>query len=864
MAHLTRTCALSIVAIATLLPVRASAQDAHAAHAIELPMTQAAPSQAASVPDNPNLPAGEEGAKSRLEKSPRHGEYADVPVPGGSPIRAWVVYPERRDKAPVVVVIHEIFGLSDWIRNVADQLARDGFIAIAPDLLTGKGPNGGGTESVSSRDDVVALVRKLTPEEVDARLNAVRAYGIKLPAANGKTATVGFCWGGATSFRYATVQPDLNGAVVYYGSSPDAAALANVKAPVLGLYGGDDARVNATIEPASAEMKKMGKSFEANSVRWRGTWVPARAGGSRRRQSCRRRESLAAHDRIPQTTHQVVRFIGAALALVLGTVPNGTGTVPVGTVPNGTAVALRAISDNSLRADIKFLSSDLLEGRAPSTRGGQLAAEFIASRFAGIGLKPAGENGTYFQPVTIVEAKVDPSAMLSISGGTGAPQSLKYSTDFVAFSGLERSDVSADGDIIFVGYGINAPEQRWNDYAGVDVKGQIVLMMVNDPPAPADEPTLFGGPALTYYGRWTYKYEEAARQGAAGAILMHTTESASYPWQVVQTAWTGTQYLLPVEQGQPMLPLKMWVTDDVAKTLVARAGKDLAQLRTAAATRGFKAVSLGIQGAAQLHQTVSRKQSPNVVGVLPGTRSDQAVVYTAHYDHFGIRDPKPGEPADADRIYNGAVDNASGVAGILAIASAFIQASKAPSRSIYFVATTAEESGLLGAEYFVRHPPLAVDAMAANINVDSLNVLGMTRDLVLLGAERSTLGPMAKAILERQHRIVGIDTAPGAGYFFRSDHFPFAKVGVPALSISEPNEFIGKDPGFAKKQHEDYRARKYHQPIDEYDPSWDLTGAIADLKALAQLGWNVAVAPTMPSYHPQEQFAQPRRTPSSK
>ena len=254
---MTRRYVLPFVIVAALVPARAFAQDAHAAHAADGATAQAPP-----APENPNLPAGEDGAKARLEKSPRHGEYAEVPVPGGTPIRAWVVYPERKDKAPVVIVIHEIFGLSDWIRNVADQLAHEGFIAIAPDLITGKGPNGGGTESVSSRDDVVALVRTLTPEEVDARMNAVRAYGITLPAANGKTATIGFCWGGATSFHFASVQPELNASVVYYGTSPDAAALANVKAPVLGLYGGDDARVNATIEPASAELKKLGKSFE--------------------------------------------------------------------------------------------------------------------------------------------------------------------------------------------------------------------------------------------------------------------------------------------------------------------------------------------------------------------------------------------------------------------------------------------------------------------------------------------------------------------------------------------------------------------------------------------------------------------------
>ena len=352
----------------------------------------------------------------------------------------------------------------------------------------------------------------------------------------------------------------------------------------------------------------------------------------------------------------------------------------MGTVPNGTALALSAISDDGLRADVKFLASDLLEGRAPSTRGGQLAAEYIASRFAGAGLKPAARADSYFQPVTIVEAKVDPTATLTISGGAGAPASLKYSTDFVAFSGLEQADVNADAEVIFVGYGINAPEQKWNDYAGVDVKGKIVLMMVNDPPAPADEPTLFGGPALTYYGRWTYKYEEAARQGAAGAMLIHTTESASYPWQVVQNGVDRNAILAACGAGSADAAVEdvgdRRCREDAART----GGKDLAQLRTAAAARGFKAVPLGIQAAARLHQTVARKQSPNVAGVLPGARADQAVVYTAHYDHFGIRDPKPGEPADADRIYNGAVDNASGVAGIVAIASAFSRASTRPAR----------------------------------------------------------------------------------------------------------------------------------------------------------------------------------------
>jgi Zn-dependent M28 family amino/carboxypeptidase len=561
-------------------------------------------------------------------------------------------------------------------------------------------------------------------------------------------------------------------------------------------------------------------------------------------------------------TNRVLAGAGGAIALAGTLLVAQTSPAPSSSshssAKNITPLRLTEIADPVLRADTRFLSSDLLEGRAPSTRGGQLAAEYIAARFAAIGLRPAAQDGSYFQPVTIVESKIDPTVAVTVSGGSGAPDQLKYATDVVAFSGVEQPDVSADADVIFVGYGINAPEQKWNDYAGVDVKGKLVLMMVNDPPAPPDEPGLFGGPALTYYGRWTYKYEEAARQGAAGAILIHTTPSASYPWQVVQTAWTGTQYSLPVAPGQAALPLKMWVTEDIGRRIASRAAKDLDQLRTAAAHRGFTAVPLGVRVSATLHQTVARKESPNVIGVLAGTEPTQGVIYTAHYDHFGIRDAKPGEAPDADRINNGAVDNASGVSGILAIASAFARAPLKPRRSVYFLATTAEESGLLGAEYFVQHSPIPVGRIAADINVDSLNVLGPTRDLVLLGAERSTLGAIAKTILERRRRTLGVDTEPGAGYFFRSDHFPFAKSGVPALSITEPNEYVGKDPAFAKKQHEEYRNLRYHQPSDEYDPAWDFTGAIADLQALAELGWDVATAPAMPVYHRQEQFAQPR------
>lgn len=544
-------------------------------------------------------------------------------------------------------------------------------------------------------------------------------------------------------------------------------------------------------------------------------------------------------------------------AIVLSAVLAVAAVVNLRAQAGGAGPVLSEITEARLEADIRFLSHDLLEGRAPSTRGGELAAQFIAARFAGIGLQPGAPDGTFFQPVTIVESRVKPDFTLTVSG-SGEPLRFEYLKDVVAFAGVEKPEVRVDAELVFVGFGISAPEQRWNDYAGVDVKGKIVVAMVNDPPATPQEPELFGGRALTYYGRWTYKFEEAARQGAAGAILIHTTESASYPWQVVQSSWSGTQYSLPPEPGAPVLPLKAWVTEDAARAIAGKAGQDLDRLRAAARTRGFKAVPLGIRASAVLQQEQQRRTSPNVIGVLPGERRDEAVVFTAHYDHFGIREAAPGDPPDADRIYNGAMDNATGVAGILAIAESMARAPQRPGRSIYFVATTAEESGLLGSEYFAANPPLPLDRIAANINVDGLNNLGPARDLVLLGAERSTLGDLAREILKRVDRTLGTDPEPEKGYFFRSDHFPLAKGGVPAVSISDSTDYIGKDPGFAQRMRDEYTNRHYHQPSDEFDPSWDLAGAVADLRVLARLGWEVAARAQMPAYHEGEQFAQPR------
>src|SRR5688572_4473291 len=406
--------------------------------------------------------------------------------------------------------------------------------------------------------------------------------------------------------------------------------------------------------------------------------------------------------------------------------------------------ALSEITPAQLSAHLKFLSHDLLEGRAPSTRGGALAAEYLAAQLALIGFEPGAADGTYFQQVEVVESVVSPTFNLRV----GAGAAFKYLQDVVALSGVQNSKVSTAGEVVFVGHGIVAPEYKWNDYEGVDIKSKIALVMVNDPPATAAEPQLFAGSALTYYGRWTYKFEEAARQGAAGAILIHTDESATYPWQVVQSSWSGTQYSLPSQEGQPALQLKAWVTDAAATEIARRAGKDLDALRAAARIRGSKPVPFGIRASSTVMQTVEQRRSPNVIGVLKGADTTRALIYTAHYDHFGMRAPRPGDQPVADRIFNGAIDNASGCAGVLEIARAIARATMRPAYSVYVMFTTAEESGLLGAEYFAAQPVMPAAQWLANINVDSLNMAGRTKDVVLLGAERSTLGKVAQTIAE--------------------------------------------------------------------------------------------------------------------
>ncbi|HET9704084.1 MAG TPA: M20/M25/M40 family metallo-hydrolase [Vicinamibacterales bacterium] len=513
------------------------------------------------------------------------------------------------------------------------------------------------------------------------------------------------------------------------------------------------------------------------------------------------------------------------------------------------------ITADSFTAHVKTIASDEFGGRAPATPGGEKTQDYIAKQLSALGVEPGAPDGTYLQQVPIVESVVERNFLLNVTGRT-----YRYYDDIVAFSGLERPRVHVQGEVVFVGYGISAPELKWNDYAGVDVKGKWVMIVVNDPPAPPDEPTLFGGNALTYYGRWTYKFEEAARQGAAGALLIHTDESATYPWQVVQSSWSGTQYSLPPQPGEPALGVKAWITEASAKDLARRGGRDLDTMRAAASKRGFKAVPLNLRAAATLQQKTARKTSANVIGVVKGTtNAGEAVVYSAHWDHFGTRAPLPNDPPDADRIYNGAYDNATGVAGVLEIAKAFAKAPQKPARSIYFAFVTAEESGLLGSGFLALNPPVPADRIAANINIDGVNYLGPTKDMVQLGTDRSSLGPAIEALLKERGRTLGQDTHPERGYFFRSDHFPFAKVGVPALSLSEPKDFTGANAAELLKKQEAYNGKDYHQPSDEYDPSWDFSGGVNDMRLLAQLGWRIAQQPEMPKYNEGDQFAQVRK-----
>ncbi|HEY0003575.1 MAG TPA: M28 family peptidase [Pyrinomonadaceae bacterium] len=524
------------------------------------------------------------------------------------------------------------------------------------------------------------------------------------------------------------------------------------------------------------------------------------------------------------------------------------------------AAAPSVFDEHMLRAHIRFLSDDLLEGRGTGARGGELAARYIAAQFEALGLKGAGPKGSFFQPVSLVGVKADPTTTLTIDG-RGKEERFKFADDFVAFTGAQTSEVEVNADLVFVGYGVEAKEQRWNDYKGdaADYRGKILVMLVNDPPATAAEPNLFGGRALTYYGRWTYKYEEAARRGAAGVILLHTTESAGYPWSVVRTSNGAWRFDIARGEGDktPFLKMRSWMTDEAARRMLRLAGQDLDALRSQAASRDFQPIKLNLRASINLKSEVKRVESSNVAAILTGRDPklrEEYVIFSAHWDHLGIGAPdKTG-----DNIYNGAVDNASGVSSVIEIARAFLKLppGERPRRSILFFIPTAEEQGLLGAEWYSRRPLVPLNKTAADVNLDSMNIHGRTNNFVPLGAERSTLLAVVQQIARERGLHVSPDPRPEQGSFYRSDHFPFAKVGVPSISLKEGDDFIGRPKGWGQKQFEAYNTAHYHQPSDEYDESWDLSGMIQEAEIALAIGRRVADANEMPRFNPNDEFAK--------
>jgi Zn-dependent M28 family amino/carboxypeptidase len=517
--------------------------------------------------------------------------------------------------------------------------------------------------------------------------------------------------------------------------------------------------------------------------------------------------------------------------------------------------AAKLLTAGELRGHVAFLASDLLEGRGPATNGDLLAQQYIAAQFEALGLKPAGTNGTWFQKFDLVGVNGNPDT-LAFTGTGGKKLSLKYSEDFIAVAGSQVAASKLDNaEVVFVGFGIQAPEYQWDDFKGLDVKGKVLLVMNNDP---ENDPALFAGRTRLWYGRWDYKYEKALKMGAAGCIIIHTTPSAGYPWQVVQTSWAGEQFDLPSPNPVP-LQMKAWTTEEATRKLVALGGQDLEVLRKAALTKDFKPVPLGVTISTSFKSVVQKKSTANVLGILPGSDpklSKEWVIYTAHHDHLGRKaGAKPGE----DDIYNGAVDNASGVAAMLTVARAITSLSKAPKRSILFAAVAAEEQGLLGSQYLVEHPPVHVGQMAIDINIDGLNIWGRTKDVSVIGLGKSTVDQTIARCAKAQSRVVKADELSDRGFFYRSDQFNFAKWGVPAAYFSSGNEYLGKPEGWGKKMREEWEEQHYHQPSDQLLANWDLSGAVEDVTLYFQLGVEVANAPKMPAWNKGDEFEAPRQ-----
>ena len=552
-------------------------------------------------------------------------------------------------------------------------------------------------------------------------------------------------------------------------------------------------------------------------------------------------------------TISVCLMVGVSL-LVWGEGAGGGGgsKAPSVRLPGGAFVTLETINPEHIRWHVRYLSHDLLEGRGTGQRGGDLAAEYIATQFAEYGLKPAGDHGTYMQRVPLVGITTLPETQFSIVPKQGETMNLKPLDEYVAYDQSQQPQSDLDAEIVFVGYGIEAPEYNWDDYKGFDVKGKVLLMLVNEPPS--DDPKLFKGRALTYYGRWTYKYEEGLRKGAAGVILIHQTQMASYPWEVVRNSNSGEKSFLKV--NGPALKVASWIQLDVASRLASGSGMNLDKMMTSAQSRDFHPVSLGARLKAHMVSKVRNFESNNVVAILPGSDkkvADEAILYTAHYDHFGIRADMPG-----DNIFNGADDNATGCGILLELARAFGTSATHPRRSILFAAVTAEEQGLLGSEYLGKHPPIPAGKISLDLNYDDVKPWGAAEEVQVAGAERTSFYSMVEATAKEFRLAIRPDARPEAGHFYRSDHFSLARVGIPSFSINEGMKFKGHPESWGLDQEREYVEKHYHQPSDEYHPEMDFVGDSAMARFGFALGWEAANLPKLIGWQKGDEFEAAR------
>ena len=523
--------------------------------------------------------------------------------------------------------------------------------------------------------------------------------------------------------------------------------------------------------------------------------------------------------------------------------------------------ALQAITPDGLLAHIKILASDEFEGRAPGTKGEELSVNYITDQFKKIGLKPGNPDGTYTQEVPLAGIKSEPRMSFTIGDGTIG---LKYPDDFIASSARLQPEIKINNsEVVFVGFGVVAPEYGWDDYKDVDVRGKTLLMLIGDPPIPdpknpskLDE-KMFKGKAMTYYGRWTYKYEIAAQKGAAAAVIIHQNESAGYPYSVVRTSWGKENYEIdsPNKNGDAV-EARSWIPLDAAKQLLAACGQDFDALMKSAITKEFRPAVLDAKANIDIKEQLRSFKSHNVVGKIEGSDPklrEEYVIYTAHWDHLGRNHNLQG-----DQIYNGAIDNASGVASLIQLAAAFAKLNPPPKRSVLFIATTAEEAGLLGAKFYAQHPLYPLEKTLADINIDTINPWGKTRDIEDLSNNNSTLDDLLTAAAKRNGRVMQPNSQPEKGGFYRADHFEFSKRGVPSLYTGGGKDFIGKPADFGQQKKDDYTAHHYHQISDEVNPNWDLSGAVQDVQLLFEIGYQVANGDKFPEWKPESEFKEKR------